>query len=109
VLFSLWVTFASGYQAVYQALFLVLAGLVRPVASPADPDVIVNACESAPYRLSHDVRRHDRFWIKGQPYSVAHMLADDPWADQFVGGTIYQAFLSALSYHRWHSRSTAGS
>lgn len=76
---------------------------VRPVASPADPDVIVNACESAPYRLSHGVRRHDRFWIKGQPYSVAHMLADDPWADQFAGGTIYQAFLSPLSYHRWHS------
>jgi len=76
---------------------------VRPVASPDDPDVIVNACESAPYRLSHDVRRYDRFWVKGQPYSIAHMLADDPWADQFVGGTIYQAFLSALSYHRWHS------
>ena len=76
---------------------------VRPVASPADPDVIVNACESAPYRLSRDVRRHDRFWVKGQPYSVAHMLADDPWAGQFAGGTIYQAFLSALSYHRWHS------
>ena len=31
------------------------------------------------------------------------MLADDPWAGQFAGGTIYQAFLSALSYHRWHS------
>jgi phosphatidylserine decarboxylase len=76
---------------------------VRPVAAPDDPDVIANACESAPYRLSHDVRRHDRFWVKGQPYSVAHMLVDDPWADQFVGGTIYQAFLSALSYHRWHS------
>lgn len=28
VLFSLWVTFAAGYQAVYQALVLVLAGLV---------------------------------------------------------------------------------
>jgi APA family basic amino acid/polyamine antiporter len=26
VLFSMWVTFASGYQAVYQALILVLAG-----------------------------------------------------------------------------------
>ena len=25
------------------------------------------------------------------------------WAGQFAGGTIYQAFLSALSYHRWHS------
>ena len=24
-------------------------------------------------------------------------------AKQFYGGTIYQAFLSATSYHRWHS------
>jgi phosphatidylserine decarboxylase len=76
---------------------------VRPVASPDDPDVIVNACESAPYRLRSGVRRHDHFWVKGQPYSVAHMLADDPWAEAFVGGTVYQAYLSALSYHRWHS------
>jgi phosphatidylserine decarboxylase len=76
---------------------------VRPVDAPDDPDVIVNACESAPYRLSRDVKKHDKFWVKGQPYSVAHMLADDPWAGRFVGGTVYQAFLSALSYHRWHS------
>jgi phosphatidylserine decarboxylase len=75
----------------------------RPVASPAEQDVIVNACESAPYRVSRNVKRHDRFWIKGQPYSVAHMLAHDPLSDQFTGGTIYQAFLSPLSYHRWHS------
>jgi basic amino acid/polyamine antiporter, APA family len=27
-LFSLWTTFAAGYQAVYQALVLVLAGIV---------------------------------------------------------------------------------
>ena len=76
---------------------------VRPVAAPDDPDIIVNACESAPYRVSHDVQRHADFWIKGQPYSLAHMLAGDPWTEQFVGGTVYQAFLSALSYHRWHS------
>ena len=31
------------------------------------------------------------------------MLAGDPFAEQFVGGTVYQAFLSAMSYHRWHS------
>ena len=59
---------------------------VRPVAAPADPDVIANACESAPYRMRRNVKRYDRFWIKGQPYSVAHMLAGDPWADQFTGG-----------------------
>ena len=31
------------------------------------------------------------------------LLAQDEAADQFVGGTIYQAFLSATNYHRWHS------
>ena len=31
------------------------------------------------------------------------MLAHDSHAHEFAGGTVYQAFLSALSYHRWHS------
>ena len=75
----------------------------RPVASPGDDRVIANACESAPYKLAKDVRLRDRFWIKDQPYSLAHMLAGDPLAARFEGGTVYQAFLSALSYHRWHS------
>jgi hypothetical protein len=75
----------------------------RPIAAPEDNGVIVNACESAPYKLATDVKLTDRFWLKGQSYSLRHMFADDPVAEQFVGGTIYQAFLSALSYHRWHS------
>lgn len=75
----------------------------RPVACPDDQDVIVNACESAPYHLAHNVSSQAQFWLKGQPYSLEHMLAGDPLASRFVGGTIYQAFLSALSYHRWHS------
>ena len=75
----------------------------RPVASPDDGRVIVNACESAPYNLAHKVERHSRFWIKAQPYSLEHMLAHDDFTERFIGGTIYQAFLSALSYHRWHS------
>ena len=76
---------------------------VRPVAEPHDDDVIVNACESAPYRIARHVKYRDRFWIKSQPYSIAHMLADDALAPLFTGGTVYQAYLSPLSYHRWHS------
>ena len=76
---------------------------VRPIASPDDPQVIVNACESAPYKIQYNVKRRDRFWIKGQPYSVNFMLGNDPLAEKFVGGMVYQAFLSAFSYHRWHS------
>ena len=74
----------------------------RPVGSPDDPSVIVSACESAPYRIATDLKRVDRFWLKGQPYSLRHIFADDPVNEEFVGGTLYQAFLSALSYHRWH-------
>jgi len=36
----------------------------RPVAHPDDNNVIVNACESAPYAISHNVKSMDRFWIK---------------------------------------------
>jgi phosphatidylserine decarboxylase len=75
----------------------------RPVASPGDDKVIVSACESTPYGISTDVQRQDRFWIKSQPYSLADMLANDEVVDELVGGTVYQAFLSATNYHRWHS------
>ena len=76
---------------------------VRPVASPDDNSVVVNPCEAAPFNIQENVKRHDTFWIKSQPYSLDLMLANDPLADRFVGGTVYQAFLGPLNYHRWHS------
>ena len=80
-----------------------LADGARPVDSPDDDSVIVSACESTPYGLATDVQCQDRFWIKSQPYSLRDMLAGDESADQFAGGTVFQAFLSATNYHRWHS------
>ena len=77
--------------------------VARPVASPDDPNIVANACESKPYHVAHNVKLRDKFWIKQQPYSVLDMLAYSPLATSFAGGTIYQAFLSALSYHRWHA------
>ena len=76
---------------------------VRPVAAPGDDDVIVAACESTPFSIRTDVKRRDEFWLKTQPYSLEDMLANDEAVDEFVGGTVYQAFLSATDYHRWHS------
>ncbi|HGJ5891047.1 MAG TPA: phosphatidylserine decarboxylase family protein [Arsenophonus apicola] len=76
---------------------------VRPVAEPDNNSVIINACESSPYRLARNVKLRDNFWIKAQNYALQYMLDNDPLVDKFVGGTIYQAFLSALSYHRWHA------
>lgn len=76
---------------------------MRPVASPENDGAIVYACESAPSRIAEDVKLTDRFRGKAQPYSHRHMFADDANCGPFVGGTVYQAFLSALSCRRWHS------
>lgn len=76
---------------------------VRPVSDPDDDDVVVNACESAPFALRRNVALSDSFWLKGQPYSLENMLNWDPTTHLFKGATVYQAFLSALSYHRWQS------
>jgi phosphatidylserine decarboxylase len=75
----------------------------RPVAGPDDDRVIANVCESRPYGISVDVQLHDTFWIKSQPYSLHDMLGGDESAPEFVGGTVFQSYLSATNYHRWHS------
>lgn len=87
---------------------------IRPVEAPdngpSDPQfpdptlVIVNACESAPLKIEPCVKLWDFFYLKGQPYSLVNMLnMNKDMAEQFVDGTVYQAFLSAMSYHRWHA------
>jgi phosphatidylserine decarboxylase len=76
---------------------------IRPVAAPGDDSVVANPCESTPYRVATGARAHERFWVKGRAYSVHDMLAHDERAPAFVGGTVYQAVLSALAYHRWHA------
>lgn len=74
----------------------------RPVADPDDPTVIVNACESSPYSIQTHVEKKSTFWAKEQCYSLQELLCG--WhVDEFAGGTVYQAFLDAFSYHRWNS------
>ena len=48
------------------------------------------------------------FWLKYQPYSIYDMFMvyqNDKieLAKRFVGGTVYQAYLSVYNYHRWHA------
>lgn len=64
---------------------------------------ILNACESKPWQISHQCSVNDEFRLKGQLYSLRDMLGNDPLIDHFDNGTVYQGYLSALSYHRWHS------
>ena len=76
---------------------------VRLVAAPDNDAVIANACESCPCHVARDVALRTTFWVKGSPYSVLDMLGHDERAPLFAGGTVYQAFLSPVSYHRWHA------
>ncbi|MFI3256314.1 MAG: phosphatidylserine decarboxylase family protein [Psittacicella sp.] len=73
----------------------------RPIASTDNE--IANACESAPLQLKTNVAKNAAFWLKEQEYSLETMMNFNPLHKEFIGGTVYQAFLSALSYHRWNS------
>jgi phosphatidylserine decarboxylase len=77
----------------------------RPIADPGNNKVIINACESTPYNIQQNVKLYDAFWIKAQPYSLSDifMRLYQPLAKSFVGGSVYQAFLSAYNYHRWNA------
>ncbi|KAH9487443.1 L-tryptophan decarboxylase [Psilocybe cubensis] len=76
---------------------------IRPVEAPDDDSIVNSACESTLYKTAKDIQQYDQFWLKDEPYSLYHMLNNDEYAEQFVGGSIWQAFLSATNYHRWAS------
>jgi phosphatidylserine decarboxylase len=78
---------------------------VRPVADPHNSKVITSGCESTPYAIEQHVKLTDTFWIKSQPYSLLDIFTapKKSLAENFVDGTVYQAFLSAYNYHRWHA------
>jgi phosphatidylserine decarboxylase len=76
---------------------------MRPVAAPSDPRVIVAANDGNVVTIARGVQRHDRFWAKDERFSLADMLDRSAYVDRFVGGYVFQSFLSGANYHRWHA------
>ncbi|WP_372410140.1 phophatidylserine decarboxylase associated domain-containing protein [Streptomyces luteireticuli] len=78
----------------------------RPLAGPDDPSVITAPNDGTVYNMQRDVPRSADFWIKGHYYSLENMLhgreCKDEYVGRFVGGDVYQGFLSVNSFHRWH-------
>ena len=74
----------------------------RLVEGSESNNVVTSPCESTPYLLRRNVKLRDMFWIKRQPYSMQHLLHNDPLLGPFEGGTVYQAYLNIFNYHRWH-------
>jgi phosphatidylserine decarboxylase len=75
----------------------------RPIASPDDPKVIVSANDGSVFNYVHDAQRLAKFWLKAEPYSLVNMLDGSEHTERFVGGAVFQSFLSGADYHRWHS------
>jgi phosphatidylserine decarboxylase len=78
-----------------------------PGARPfqGDPNVNVDiGCETTPWQYENNVELETDFWVKDLNYSLLDILGgQEQWAKLFKGGQIYQGFLSATHYHRWHA------
>ena len=87
-----------------------ILGANSPSNTPEE-DIIVNSCEATPIEKprqpTRKVKASAPFWLKGNLYSLVDMFGDygleKGYGGMFVGGTVFQAFLSALSYHHWHA------
>jgi phosphatidylserine decarboxylase len=77
--------------------------LYRPIQGQSDSKVIVSANDGTVYNIQRNVKKTDTFWIKSQPYSLSDMLNGSTYTNSFVGGDVFQAFLSGANYHRWRS------
>ncbi|ACY17349.1 phosphatidylserine decarboxylase family protein [Haliangium ochraceum] len=75
----------------------------RPVDAPGDSSVVVSANDGTVYKIARKVSAQAEFWLKGQPYSLIDMLGTTPYAERFVGGDVFQSFLSGADYHRWRA------
>ena len=73
------------------------------LVDPGGPSTIASPTESTPFMIQENVKCKDSFWAKDQAYALDFLLGDSDMATQFYGGTVYQAFLSADSYHNWHA------
>ncbi len=75
----------------------------RPFQGDPKYDICIG-CETTPWQYEDDVSFKSYFWIKDVNYSLLDLFAGKSgWAEHFVGGQIYQGFLSATHYHRWQA------
>ncbi|KAJ7762423.1 phosphatidylserine decarboxylase [Mycena maculata] len=69
---------------------------IHALQAPENPDIINAACESQLYNLAQN----------GELHSLFDILNHDEYAAQFMGGTVFQGFLSVTGYHRRYARVT---
>lgn len=75
----------------------------RPVAAPKDPRVIVSPNDGNLVTIARDIKPQSKFWLKGEPFSLVDMLNRSEHWERFIGGYVFQSFLSGANYHRWRA------
>ncbi|MCF3101277.1 phosphatidylserine decarboxylase family protein [Streptomyces roseoverticillatus] len=75
----------------------------RPNGAKDDPQAVVSPNDGSVVRFLHDVQEDADITLKGQPYALRQMLNGYEHTDKFVGGDVFQSFLSGANYHRWHA------
>lgn len=61
-------------------------------------------CETTPWQYSDNLSNETDFWVKDVNYSLFDLFeGHTEWVSPFVGGQLYQGFLSATHYHRWNA------
>lgn len=73
---------------------------------PMSDALVVSACDAIYVAFKKNIKYSTDFMrVKGDIYSLKDMLFNVPdnIVKKFVGGCIYQAYLSAETYHRYHS------
>ncbi|KAF8867777.1 phosphatidylserine decarboxylase-domain-containing protein [Gymnopilus junonius] len=76
----------------------------RPVVGGVSNTTVIGAsCEAVLYNFSDNVQSFDTLFIKGEGYSLKHLLHNSLFTEQFEGGCIIQGYLNITGYHRWHA------
>lgn len=75
----------------------------RPFLGDAKTQINIG-CETTPWQYANNLELQTYFWIKDCDYSLLDLFGgQEKWAKPFLGGQLYQGFLSATHYHRWRA------
>ncbi|GGX98050.1 phosphatidylserine decarboxylase [Streptomyces hiroshimensis] len=75
----------------------------RPNGAHHNPQAVLSPNDGSVVRYLSGVQEDADITLKGQPYSLRQMLNGWAETDRFVGGDVFQTFLSGADYHRWHA------
>jgi phosphatidylserine decarboxylase precursor len=91
----------SGWQTFNQFFAREVKSGRRPVAEPRDDRVIVSPADAV-FMGQWPIDEDSNITVKGANWSIAELLGDSPYWNEFGGGIYTHSFLYIDDYHRYH-------